>query len=107
MNNQALQRDVRWMPSCRGKEILIVDDYTFRCSGLGKPGSAVRYWMCFINRQTGCSVRATTDGQQLTSIRGEHDHPNDSKRVTDRQMKVVHIYFRNERPDISKPSPAI
>jgi FLYWCH zinc finger domain len=58
--------NVQWILSQKGKEKLVIDDYTFICNGKGKTISApnVRYWSCQAN---GCAVKAKTSGNQLAS----------------------------------------
>lgn len=83
---------LQWIVSQKGKEKLIIDDYTFICNGKGKTMSApnVRYWSCQAN---GCAVKAKTSGNQLVDLTGvtnppDHGHVNDVQLVSDLHLKV-------------------
>lgn len=91
--------NVQRIVSQKGKEKLVIDEYTFICNGKGKSISApnVRYWSCQAN---GCAVKAKTSGNQLVDMTGvtnppDHGHVNDVQLVSDLHLKVRLLEFFN------------
>jgi hypothetical protein len=86
-NNNANNLNVQWLPSQKGEHALAVDNFIFSKNGKGRNPNTL-YWICASNKTTGCSVRAVTEGQNLIDIRGQHQHHNDDREITNREMKV-------------------
>lgn len=80
--------NVQWLTSTKGQPLLVVDDYMFHKNGKGK-NPDVLYWICASNGRTGCTVRATTDRQNLSDLRGVHCHVNDASGIRDSELKVM------------------
>jgi hypothetical protein len=78
---------VKWVTSQRGQPQLVVDDYKYTNNGKGKNAN-IMYWLCAGSKTYGCSVRAVTDRQALSDLRGQHQHPNDIVEVGNIEMKV-------------------
>jgi hypothetical protein len=86
---------VKWVTSQRGQPQLVVDDYKYTNNGKGKNAN-IMYWLCAGSKTFGCSVRAVTDRQALSDLRGQHQHPNDIVEVGNIEMKVSCLNCRQK-----------
>lgn len=84
-------RLLEWSFTSKGKDLLIVDNYTFKCN---KTRSTKRYWRCDEAEYCKIWVHTTLDSVYINMNKAEHDHFCDPDRILIK--KVISSMFYDD-----------
>src|SRR5882724_1818906 len=81
------ERQIMWEKSQKGKDVPIIDGFSFISKGGMNGNGQVAYWIC---DTTGCNVRETTKGRELVTKKIKtHEHPPRERFIIKRRFNEV------------------